>query len=111
MLLLQAPGTFGFDHTKYRPREVNGIPMYEFQHRLSDTIIPEVEEDRGRSSTAKNDDTRPAYVQPQGSPIPVSRNANKGKERVPEIRVTRPTLDMELENAKNDAGCCKCVIM
>jgi hypothetical protein len=87
--------------------------MYEFGQRPQNINLPEVEEERNRLSSAKNDDVRPAYVRPQGPPAPsISQYANKGKENIPEIRITRPTFDMEQEGKdKDDAGCCKCVIM
>lgn len=104
---------FAYDHSKHRPREINGIPMYEFSQRPQDINIPEVEEEQAQSSRAWNDDTRPAYVRPQRSPVPTPHHANKGKENIPKIRITQPTFDMEQQQNKDkdDAGCCKCVIM
>jgi hypothetical protein len=86
--------------------------MYEFGHRPQDANIPEAEEEQDRPGIGREDDTRPAYVRPQGSAAPFSHYANKGKEGVPEIRITRPTFDMEQKGKdEDDAGCCKCVIM
>jgi len=108
-----APGTFAYDNSKHRPREINGIPMYEFRQRPQDIDIPEVEEDQAQPGRAWNDDTRPAYVRSQRSPLPSPHHANKGKESIPKIRITQPTFDMEQQQGKekDDAGCCKCVIM
>jgi hypothetical protein len=86
--------------------------MYEFGQRPQDVNIPEVEEERGRPSNAKNDDTRPAYVpNPQASPTPFSHYSNRGKEGVPQIKITRPTFDEQVGKDEDDAGCCKCIIM
>ena len=106
--MLQAPGTFAFDHTKYRPREVNGIPMYEFGQRPQVTDIPEAEE--VQSSTGKNDDLRPAYTRPRSHSPPFSHYTRKGKEAVPEIKITHSTTEQQ-GKGEDDAGCCKCVIM
>lgn len=79
---------------------------------VQDTSIAETLESadgRGRQSITKEDDPRPAYVRPPASPAPFSQYAVPNKvEGVPNILVTRPTID---EQDENDAGCCKCVIM
>ncbi|KZP26335.1 hypothetical protein FIBSPDRAFT_854977 [Athelia psychrophila] len=113
-----APGTFGYDHTKYRPPR-DDIPMDEFGQRpmepqdVSIAEEPEPQDGPVRQSFAvkQEDDARAAFVQPTGSPAPFAQYAPPpGKESgVPNILITRPTLD---ENAdEHGGGCCKCVIM
>jgi hypothetical protein len=89
--------------------------MNEFGQRPQDISIAEEEENHSRTSTFKEDDNRPAYVRPlppQISSAPFSHYANKGKDGIPAITITRPTSDMEREaQDEEDAGCCKCVIM
>lgn len=90
--------------------------MHEFGQRPRDVVITEEDgqEDQGRPSIVQNDDLRPAYVRPPKPESPVPFAQYKGRDRVPEIRVTRPTFD-EPEDKGGDehaGGCCaKCVIM
>lgn len=86
--------------------------MNEFGQRPQDMSIAEEEEERGRPSFSRNDDTRPAYVRPS-EPTPFSRYTGKGNDVVPEIRITHPTFDTEQQGKDDEhAGCCaKCVIM
>lgn len=117
----KAPGTFGYDHSKYRPpREQDSIPMNELGQQNSrnpDMIIAEEDEETGRgreTSFATAEDTRPAYVRPREQhQVPLSQHDTEPK--VPMIRITHPTFDMEQDQVKYDeqhGGCCaKCVIM
>jgi hypothetical protein len=117
-----APGTFGYDHSKYRPPREDDIPMDEFGQRPQDISIAEEEENGTRASTFKEDDIRPAYVRPpppattSTTSTPFSHYGGKGKSKskvgIPEITVTPPTFDTEREGKDDEgAGCCKCVIM
>ncbi|KAF7972032.1 hypothetical protein HWV62_19253 [Athelia sp. TMB] len=117
MRIEPAPGTFGYDHTKYRPPR-DDIPMSDFAQRPAnpeDTSIaeePESQDVRGRPSFAvkQEDDPRPAFVPPK-SPAPFAHYAVTSKESgVPNILITRPTIDENVQD-EHDGGCCKCVIM
>lgn len=116
--ILKAPGTFGYDHTKYRPPR-DDIPMNEFGQQPVEpqdvSIVKESkpEDGRGRQSftVRQEDDPRAAFVRPAGSPAPFAQYAVPDKEAgVPNILITRPTLD-EHDPDEHGGGCCKCVIM
>ena len=88
------------------------------QHsRNPNMIIAEEDEETGRGqemSFALTEDTRPAYVRPpEQRQAPLSQYDTGSK--IPEIRITHSTFDMEQDQAKHDeehGGCCaKCVIM
>ncbi|ESK95679.1 hypothetical protein Moror_12546 [Moniliophthora roreri MCA 2997] len=124
-----APGTFGYDHSKYRPpRNDEDIPMDEFGRQ-------EVrgEETQSHSYTNSQQQVQPIPTNPYDetriphrpqfppSPEPFSYYA----PRVPNGVPTQPTADTEietkpqqkpqqypeLEDKDEGGGCCKCVIM
>lgn len=129
MTFLQAPGTFGYDHSKYRPPRdggpmPNGIEMDEFGSRkpVLDTNPPledKSDEDRPSTTVAMIEDKRPivtakqnGYVprpSPPPSPPPFSHYTPQrplGTKPVSSQNI-RP-VEMEEDSS---GGCCKCVIM
>ncbi|KAF8440787.1 hypothetical protein L210DRAFT_961085 [Boletus edulis BED1] len=130
-----APGTFGFDYTKYRPprRDEEEIQMHEFGHlpeSLSlpgDPVTPQAETPLQPTSPPSlpappirpeelriQPSLRGTVPRPPQSPAPFSHY--RVDHRVPTINITRPSLDtverrqiQEEEDASG--GCCKCVIM
>lgn len=125
MLIKPAPGTFGFDYSKYKsPREDEAIPMDEFgqvqeqpqsvhegeeppRHDASPGPIPRLSFQEPRKLPQAN--ARP-NVTSDGAP-PFSQYLHA---EVPTISITRPSDDTE-QAPKDDedlgGGCCKCVIM
>ncbi|KAJ7644445.1 hypothetical protein FB45DRAFT_1115754 [Roridomyces roridus] len=123
-----APGTFGWDHSKYRPPREGDMQMDEFGRPVE--MIAEGEEEGGMFGTPLYPPTEherqpvgpqtkglpPSRPQPPPSPAPFAQYANK-----PEA----PVINIDLEAAKmmyganppppadedGDAGCCKCVVM
>lgn len=126
---MQAPGTFGYDHSKYRPpRDYD--PNYQYtspdEFGLSKPGRPgAAEEEEGQDLTfasgsyppSKHDETRVGPM-PPSSPAPFSHYASS-KEEPPVISLTTPTFDVERGKAAGNgkgeddggAGCCKCVVM
>ncbi|KAJ7163024.1 hypothetical protein C8R46DRAFT_1352840 [Mycena filopes] len=135
-----APGTFGWDHSKYRPpRDGDGIQMDEFGRPLPD------EGASGDPNRTMNDEELAAFGQrPRYPPTEHERQAVgpqgqgqwQGQEQRPEPprsplpfsgyqgQVQQPAegvIDLEAANAKfgaqpveeddAGAGCCKCVVM
>ena len=130
-LFTQAPGTFGYDYTKYRPpRQEEEIQMHEFG-RLPDPLPEEdpVELPAEPSEPSPpispplsperpiqpiQPDPRQTVPKPPDSPAPFSHY--RIDHRVPTINITRPSLDtVEPRQVQEDedagGGCCKCVIM
>lgn len=115
----QAPGTFGFDYSKYKwPRGDEDIPMDEFG-QVREQPQPIVEEQQ-----PPKDDLLPEpspFVQEPVLPLPSSRSESPApfsqylRTQVPIINVTRPSSETEQKPPENEdvhgAGCCKCVIM
>lgn len=120
-----APGTFGFDYSKYKsPREAEAIPMDEFgQVQEQSHPIPE-EEEPPRHDPSPGPVSRLSIQEPKELPQanhrsnvtsaapPFSQYLNA---EVPTISVTRPSDDTE-QAPKDDedigaGACCKCVIM
>ncbi|KAF8895102.1 hypothetical protein BD779DRAFT_1668450 [Infundibulicybe gibba] len=117
-----APGTFGFDHSKYRPPRPSDevIPMDEFgrhTNRIPEELEQEPREARPHLniSTAHDDTQLPTRHSPPPSPAPFSDYAPTQKIQVPMVNGARPSTDVEMgkqeEEEKDDAGCCKCIIM
>ncbi|KAK7054351.1 hypothetical protein VNI00_003545 [Paramarasmius palmivorus] len=120
-----APGTFGYDHSKYRPpRSDEHIPMDEFGRQEIREELPEAEatpQPVQPIPTNPYDETRIPYRQQAApSPVPFSSYA----PRPPNGVAVQPTPDT-LANARQqeqqqqqypeledkEGGCCKCVIM
>ncbi|KAG6335618.1 hypothetical protein ID866_3475 [Astraeus odoratus] len=125
-LIKPAPGTFGFDYSKYkRPRTDEEIPMDEFgqvQEQLRLVVEekpprdgplnppPRVSVQEAKESARKE---RLSDVPRVEVPPPFSQYMHV---QVPTINVTRPSIDAEQkppadEGETGGAGCCKCVIM
>lgn len=120
---LQAPGTFGFDHTKRRQLNVDirpeDIPMDEFGQR-TDTIRVEFEEppESGKRSLQPSPRPTPSRSPVRtDSPAPFSQYATAppNPTPLPQIQITRPSTEgqgTEVDGPDEGAGgCCKCVIM
>ncbi|KAG2131806.1 hypothetical protein DEU56DRAFT_813409 [Suillus clintonianus] len=119
-----APGTFGYDYSKYRAPRGEEIPMDEFGNLPSPiqeepapipesplpTLPPLTEEPERPIRPAR----RKAAARPPDSPAPFSQYR---RTDIPTINVTRPSTDLESPQQvpHNDedagAGCCKCVVM
>ena len=126
-MLLQAPGTFGYDYSKYRPPRdgehvLNGIELDDFGKIQSvvDTHFTEekgkegppsttatmIEDDRPISKTKQNDHNhRPS---PPPSPAPFSRYTAQSPL---EAKPVPPPAPYPVEEEDRSGGCCKCVIM
>ncbi|KAF8583331.1 hypothetical protein K439DRAFT_66630 [Ramaria rubella] len=135
-----APGTFGYDHTKYKPPMPDEeIPMGEFGERSTPAQYHKEEEQeqplppliaeapppdpvsrpfRPRRETMPSPAPFAHYASPP-TQLPVSdadKPSNRGRSRrserqdVPNILVSPPTLEDKMEDEPN-AGCCKCVVM
>ncbi|KAG6377194.1 hypothetical protein JVT61DRAFT_1247 [Boletus reticuloceps] len=131
-----APGTFGFDYTKYRPprRDEEEIQMHEFGHLPPESLSPPGDPVTPQAETPPQPTSPPSLPappirpeepriqpnlrgtvpRPPQSPAPFSHY--RVEHRVPTINITRPSLDtverrqiQEEEDA--GGGCCKCVIM
>ncbi|KIJ17872.1 hypothetical protein PAXINDRAFT_167816 [Paxillus involutus ATCC 200175] len=120
-----APGTFGYDYTKYRsPRGNEEIPMNEFGQ------FPNPPLENGQAERSEDDmppepiplpttpedpiwpDSQRIGIQPSKSPAPFSQYRSN---QVPTINVTRPSSELDRRPEADDedvsAGCCKCIIM
>lgn len=121
-----APGTFGFDYSKYKaPRGNEAIPMDEFG-QVQEQPQPDAEEEEPpRPSPSPGHVPRLSIQEPkelpQSNPRPKSTTGETPPfsqylhPEVPTISVTRPSDDTE-PTPKDDedlgaGGCCKCVIM
>ncbi|KAF9221526.1 hypothetical protein BS17DRAFT_710929 [Gyrodon lividus] len=118
-----APGTFGYDYTKYRaPRGDEEIPMNEFgqfperpphlEKSLQDDTPPEPIPLPTEPEEPIWPDSRRMRPRPPNSPALFSQyRANQ----VPTISVTRPSTELEYrleaEEEGVSGGCCKCVVM
>lgn len=115
----QAPGTFGYDHTKYRPPRggtvPESIPMDEFGQRRNTGDIISQEPTRSPLPSPLPD-ANPLLPNASRieSPLPFSQYG-ADVDTVPQIRVTRPSNEApktEITVEEDPApGCCKCLIM
>jgi serine/arginine repetitive matrix protein 1 len=100
----QAPGTFGFNHTKYRPPQED-IPMDEFgqqddvQEEDDDGEVP-----RNLHERRPSRDAAPFSSYAPPDPRLMDPKANGAAQR------QQQQQKGEVED-EQDAGCCKCVIM
>ena len=125
-MILQAPGTFGYDYSKYRPPrdgEVmsNGIELDDFGIRKPavDTNPPAekakddppstaasmIRDDRPILTTKQNDNHRPS---PPPSPAPFSHYTPQGPLDSKPVPSHAP---YPVEEEDHGSSCCKCVIM
>lgn len=113
----QAPGTFGYDHSKYRPPrgdEFAPIQMDEFGRpdiAEEGTAADHLPQPRPPISTAHDDIRVGRRPEPPPSPGPFSQYRT-GTTTTSEP-VAREKLDVEnlKPEVENSAGCCKCTVM
>ncbi|KAG1885247.1 hypothetical protein F4604DRAFT_1730701 [Suillus subluteus] len=123
--VVPAPGTFGYDYSKYRAPRGEEIPMDEFGKLPSTiqetpasipespppTLPPPLTEEPERPIRPARRKTTP---RPPDSPAPFSHYRHTD---IPTINVTRPSTDVEPpqqvphDDEDTGAGCCKCVVM
>ncbi|KAH7913956.1 hypothetical protein BJ138DRAFT_1001185 [Hygrophoropsis aurantiaca] len=114
-----APGTFGFDYSKYRRAMAERLPMDEFGHREPENALqddsttvpfsePVLELEKSRQDPPR------AFAKPPQSPAPFSQYIYPRESQIPTVTVTRASFDVEQGKDDDDTGgggCCKCVIM
>jgi hypothetical protein len=104
----QAPGTFGFNHTKYRPPQED-IPMDGFGQQ--DDVQEEDEEDDDGEIPRNLHQRRPSRdAAPFSSYAPPDPRLMDPKANGAAQRQQQQQQKGEVED-EQDAGCCKCVIM
>lgn len=119
-----APGTFGYDYSKYRAPRGEEIPMDEFgklPSEIQETPVPIPESPPPTVPPLTEELERPirparrkTIPRPPDSPAPFSHYQHTD---IPTINVTRPSTDVELpqqvphDDEDTGAGCCKCVVM
>ncbi|KAJ7766479.1 hypothetical protein DFH07DRAFT_737102 [Mycena maculata] len=122
-----APGTFGWDHSKYRPPRDGDIPMDEFGRPIPAERIAEDDEREsafGQPLYPPTEHERqpvgpqaraPPKQEPPGSPVPFS---NYRPDAVVNIDLEAAQLKYGAkpqqpppEDDDGGAGCCKCVVM
>ncbi|KAJ7600265.1 hypothetical protein C8J56DRAFT_813047 [Mycena floridula] len=118
-----APGTFGYDHSKYRPPragdEFSPVPFDEFGRPTRVAEEDNEEPDISRPPISiPHDEIRVGshgrHQQSPSSPVPFSHYASpssaepKTQESVPQKVETKIPQKQEEEDG---AGCCKCVVM
>ena len=128
---LQAPGTFGFDHSKYRGWNENRteeIPMDEFGQRIDDLARTDNEQRPEPTSQVVDKEPEPqspltpparqtGSISPARAESPAPFSQYSAPTPIPEIRVTRassdhqPKVEVRVEDESGGGGCCKCVIM
>ncbi|RDB19070.1 hypothetical protein Hypma_014324 [Hypsizygus marmoreus] len=111
-----APGTFGFDHSKYRPPRAGDpeyIPMDEFG-RPTTRIAEEPPQDQAPTTNAHDETRLPVRHPPPPSPAPFSDYAPSGEKvvSIPMLAVGEQGRQGQGEEEyEPSGGCCKCVIM
>lgn len=121
-----APGTFGFDHSRYQSqrgdeesiqmREIKpSIPSHQEQHAPQEpfpTPTPTPSAMQRKSQPPSIHSTTPARtpIPPPPSPAPFSHYAPPGN-LVMEVQPPRSPRPPELDEEPASGGCCKCVIM
>lgn len=117
--ILQAPGTFGFDHTKTRqPRtdlRPEHIPMDEFGQRKRSSVQEQPYHQQSPMALSPPPTTPTGSRSRPESPAPFSHyNTPERPGEVTTIDMIRPPMDqpshMPLEEEAS-GGCCKCIIM
>lgn len=119
-----APGTFGYDYSKYRAPRGEEIPMDEFGKQpsaIQETRAPIPESPPPTLPPLTVEPERPirparrkTTPRPPDSPAPFSHYRHTD---IPTINVTRPSTDLEPpqqvphDDDDTGAGCCKCVVM
>ncbi|KAF8073532.1 hypothetical protein FPV67DRAFT_1559938 [Lyophyllum atratum] len=117
-----APGTFGFDHSKYRPPRGDGepelIPMDEFGRPTPQTRHVSLSEDDELSNTlvsnpTSHDQTRlPVRTSPSPAPFSDYAPMRVGEKNALGAAMTGQGGQQQLQDEKDEGGgCCKCIIM
>ena len=119
---MQAPGTFGFDGTKYRPPrgDFESIPMDEFGRPAQqnyDDVYAEAERPVGLQTI--HDDVQLPHRQQSPSPAPFSHYAPTNVQQANPTQVglqpgqgaSHSKQKTQQKDDDDEAGCCKCVIM
>lgn len=125
--LLQAPGTFGYDYSKYRPprdgeHTHNGIELDDFGQRKSavgtDSTEGKVKEGPPSTAATMIDDDRPISTTKQNNsnhrPSPPPSPAPFSHYTTPTPLEAKPVPSQaryHVEEEDHSGGCCKCVIM
>ncbi|KAJ8081039.1 hypothetical protein PM082_017879 [Marasmius tenuissimus] len=122
-----APGTFGYDHSKYRPpRGENGeaIPMDEFgrpreEEEFKDPSATLHENDQFNTSISQLQDQQQRRLRPEPPPSPVPFSQYHHKQPAVHLppsttakpeQAQQPPQEPVLEE-KEESGCCRCVVM
>lgn len=132
----QAPGTFGYDYSKYKPGQMGGesIPMDEFgAHRAQDADALAEQaalEDAAAADADPSDPQSPSKrekalppiatngggrggVQSPPSPAPFASYKPREEDlvmRTDQIPMPRPEQQLPVQEEES-GGCCKCVVM
>ncbi|KAF9265271.1 hypothetical protein L218DRAFT_997776 [Marasmius fiardii PR-910] len=121
-----APGTFGYDHAKYRPpRAGEFIPMDEFGRTQEEpetispvpyttdkfnTSISDLQQQQQQPLQHQQPPRGPQTLQPSQSPVPFSQYANGNQNMVMDV-AKEAEREQQQHLEKEEAGCCKCVVM
>ncbi|KAK0485298.1 hypothetical protein EDD18DRAFT_1196565 [Armillaria luteobubalina] len=124
-VIAPAPGTFGYDHSKYRP-PLNGDPdsilMDEFGRPNNDLpIVHDMaydDEPKPRPlppPISTNHDRTPLPVRtlPPASPVPFSHYAPSTTAKLQPVSAGAAKLEVQESRLEEEdaGGCCKCVVM
>ncbi|KAI0060359.1 hypothetical protein BV25DRAFT_949719 [Artomyces pyxidatus] len=116
-----APGTFGYDYSKYRAWPAEQIPMNEFGQRPNESDKEQpppassppplrVDTFDERMRTRMPGPPSPAPFSQYN--VPSSRNAPSGQTVLTTAQIpVPPSSKAPPDDEDRDAGCCKCVIM
>jgi len=109
-----APGTFGYDHSKYKPpRSGEHIPMAEFGQRIesAEEEPAELMPPSGHKSPRSKRETMPTSP-PFSDYHAYSDNARERSE-MPQIIIQQPLAEPPHTEVRVEetAGCCKCIVM
>ncbi|KAK6995983.1 hypothetical protein R3P38DRAFT_3073726 [Favolaschia claudopus] len=124
-----AAGTFGWDHSKYRPpRDHNDISMDEFGRPVDNTIPPEEEErlafGHGRPLYPPTEHERQPVGPRQLAPAQQNHNRSSAppfsdytvgpRDALTEVDLEAQKQQQQMpphDDEEGGAGCCKCVVM
>ncbi|KAK0464787.1 uncharacterized protein EV420DRAFT_1518177 [Desarmillaria tabescens] len=120
-----APGTFGYDHSKYRPPldgDPDSILMDEFGRpnndhpTVQDTAYEEETKPRPPLSPISTNHDRtplPVRTQPPASPVPFSHYAPNTTAKLQPVSAGAAKLEVQEPRLEEEdaGGCCKCVVM
>ncbi|CCM05736.1 uncharacterized protein FIBRA_07968 [Fibroporia radiculosa] len=117
-----APGTFGYDHSKYRRKDANGgaevIPMDEFGQKMDavgEEPQPVTEQPKPLLPPTVVERTHSHTSPPSPPPFAHYAPPDTGHQKVesPAIQPIVPTRNEGADRPDDDggAGCCRCVIM